>query len=162
MTAATPPQRSPLQFAAGALTVALAVFSRYHLVVPFLLAWAIWGGMQRSKRPERRWVAAAFAAPAASLVWLIAAALLELRALALGQIAILAGALLWLFLRPGKGPLWFQIGYHAVRIAVVAFALFQTPLTGMPVLRIDVADLYFHAATIVASVLALRRPLAPS
>ena len=68
MLTTSAPSRSPLQFAASAVTVAVAFYARLELVVPFLLAWTIWGLMQRSRVPERRWISAPFAASAAYLI----------------------------------------------------------------------------------------------
>jgi len=160
MTDATTPARSPLQFAASAVTVALAFYSRLDLIVPFLLGWAIWGLMQRSKRADRRWISAAFAAPAAFLIWkLVGALVFKLHSIGLPEIALLAVPLLWLFVRPGKPALVFQIAVQGVIIfPFCRFLATLPPLAwGNGGLAIVLADLYFSVATVVFSVMAFRR-----
>lgn len=155
-TPSTPP-RTPLQFAIGAVTVALAIYSKLDLVVPFLLTWAIWGLMQRSKRADRRWISMAFAIPAALLLWKIIGVLWKLQSLGLWEIALLGGPLLWLFLRPGKVPLMLQIALHAIFVCLFVAFLLKLPNWKYEGLPIRVADFYFFAGTIGASILALRR-----
>ncbi|HEV7505828.1 MAG TPA: hypothetical protein VGS07_13040 [Thermoanaerobaculia bacterium] len=152
------PARTPLQFAVGAITIVVAIYSRLDLIVPFLLAWVIWGLMQRSKRPDRRWISAAFAVPAAFLLWKIVGGLLwKLHSYGLPEIALLGGILLWLFLRPGKVPLVFQIALHAVVACLFLVFVAPHPNWGNEGLRGTVADLYFFVGTLGASILALRR-----
>jgi len=149
--------RTPLQFAVSAITVALAIYSKLELVAPFLLAWAIWGLMQRSKRPDRRWIAMAFAIPAALLLWKIIDVLWKLQSLGLPEIVLLGGTLLWLFLHPGKMPLVFQIALHTgivLMFLVWVAPHFRSDSEGLPG---RIADLYFFVGTIGASILALRR-----
>ncbi|HEV7783704.1 MAG TPA: hypothetical protein VGQ28_00120 [Thermoanaerobaculia bacterium] len=156
--AASTLSRTALQLAVGAVTVAVAIFSRIELVVPFLLAWAIWWLMQRSKRPDRRWISAAFAVPAAFLLWKIVGGLLwKLHSYGLPEIALLGGILLWLFLRPGKLPLVFQIALHAIVVCLFLVFVVQHPNWGNEGLRGFVADLYFFVGTLGASLLALLR-----
>lgn|GEM_PF-1857576 len=154
------PPRSPLQFAASAVTVGLAFYSGLDLIVPFLLGWVIWGLMQRSKRADRRWISAAFAAPAAFLIWkLMGALLFKVHSIGLPEIALLAVPLLWLLVRPGKPALVFQIAVQGVIIFLFGrFLATLPPLAwGNGGLGIVLADLYFSVATIVFSSLALRR-----
>jgi hypothetical protein len=151
------PSRTPLQFAVGAVTVALAIYSKLDLVAPFLLTWAIWGLMQRSKRPDRRWISMAFAVPAAFLLWKIIGVFWKLQSLGLPEIVLLSGILLWLFLRPGKVPLVFQIALHAAVVCLFVVYLFKLPNWRYEGLPNRVADFYFFAGTIGASILALRR-----
>jgi hypothetical protein len=153
--ASTP--RTPLQFAVSAITVALVIYSQLELVVPFLLAWAIWGLMQRSKRPDRRWIAWAFAIPAAFLLWKIVGLIWKLKSLGLPEIVLLGGLLLWLFLRPGKVPLLFQIALHATVVCLFLVRVLPYANLGLEGLPGKVADLYFFVGSIGASVLALRR-----
>jgi hypothetical protein len=157
MPTTSTPSRSPLQFAASAVTVAVAIYSRIHLVVPFLLACAIWGLMQRSKRPERRWISAAFAVPAGFVVGLLLVALLRLSSVALLELIVLSVMPAWLIIRSGRVPLMIQIALQSVLVCLFLASVFRHPSWGSEVLRIVVADLYFCVATIVASILALRR-----
>lgn len=158
MAAPPTPTRTPLQFAIGAVTVAVAVFSRTELVVPFLVAWAIWGLMQRSKRTDRRWISWAFAIPAGFVLWKVVGGFLwKLHSLGLPEIGLMAGVLLWLFLRPGKVPLMFQIALHAIVVCLFLVFIALHPNGGNEGLRGTVADLYFFAGTLGASILAFRR-----
>lgn len=149
--------RTPLQFAIGAVTVAVAIYSRLELVAPFLLAWAIWGLMQRSKRPERRWISMAFAIPAAFLLWKVIGILWKLQSMGLPEIVLMGGILLWLFLRPGKVPLTFQIALHTIVVCMFVAFVVRHPAWGGEGSRAFVANLYFFAGTLGASILALRR-----
>ncbi len=150
--------RTPLQFAVSVVTVVVALYSRLDLVAPFLMAWAIWGLMQRSKRPDRRWISAAFAVPAAFLLWkLVGGLIIRLHSVGLPEMVLLGGILLWLFLRPGKPPLVFQIALHAVVACIFVVAIIRNPAWGSEGFRAFVADLYFFIGTIGASILALRR-----
>jgi hypothetical protein len=149
--------RTSLQFAIGAITVALAIYSKLELVAPFLLTWAIWGLMQRSKRPDRRWISMAFAIPAAFLLWKIIDVFWKLQSLGLPEIVLLSGSLLWLFLRPGKVPLIFQIALHAGIVLMFLVVVAPHFSSGIERLPTRVADLYFFVGTIGASILAIRR-----
>ena len=151
------PSRTPLQFAGSAITVVVAIYSRLDLIVPFLMAWAIWGLMQRSKRPDRRWISWAFAIPAAFLLWKIVGVFWQLKSLGLPEIVLLGGILIWLLLRPGKVPLLFQIALHATVVCLFMVFVLRHAYWGNEGLRGTVADLYFFACTIGASILALRR-----
>jgi hypothetical protein len=157
MAAPSTPSRTPLQFAVSAITVVVAIYSKLDLVAPFLLAWAIWGLMQRSKRPDRRWISMAFAIPAAFLLWKIILVLWKLQSLGLAEIALVGGTLLWLFLHPGKVPLTFQTALHATFVCLWLFFVFRLPQGRYEGLSARVADLYFFAGTIGASILALRK-----
>jgi hypothetical protein len=160
MADTTTPPRSPLLFAASAVTVALAIYSGLELIVPFLLGWAIWGLMQRSKRADRRWISAAFAAPAAFLIWkLLDATVLQRHSFGLSETAMLGVPLLWLFFRPGKPALVFQVAVQAVIMVIFGrfLASFQPLAWGSAGFAMVLADLYFYVATIVFSSLALRR-----
>jgi hypothetical protein len=152
--------RSPLQFAAIAVTVAVAFFTRLELVVPFLLAWAIWGLMQRSSVPERRWISAPFAASAASLIWYCVGGLL-LMGLSVGvmEIFILGLPVVCLFFRPGKAPLVLEFAVQSFFGCWVIRSLIeviQQPGLQAPGLRGVIAGLYFCVVTIGTSILALR------
>lgn len=153
------PSRSPLQFAASAVTVAVAFYARLELVVPFLLAWAIWGLMQRSRVPERRWISAPFAASAAYLIWYCVGGLLELHSVGLLEIFILGLPLARLFVYPGKVSLLLELaiqsffGYLVIRYLI---EVFLQPGLQDPRLPGFVAALYFCVVTIGTSIFALR------
>jgi hypothetical protein len=157
MAGASTPSRTPLQFAVIAITVVVAIYSRLDLVAPYVLAWAIWGLMQRSKRPDRRWISWAFAIPAAFLLWKVVLVIWQLKSLGLPEIALMGGILAWLFFRPGKPPLVFQIALHAVVVCLFLVFVLRHADWGNEGLRGTVADVYFFIGTIGASILALRR-----
>jgi len=152
--------RSPLQFAATAVTVAVVFYARIELVVPFLLAWTIWGLMQRSRVPERRWISAPFAASAAYLIWYCVEGLLKLHSVGLMEIFILGLPLAWLFLQPGKASLLLEMAvqsFFGCLIIRYLVDVFLHPALQDPGLRGKVAALYFCVVTLGASIIALRR-----
>jgi hypothetical protein len=157
---ATPAPREPLKTAVNVITVVVAIYSKLHLVVPYLLAWAFWGLMQRSARADRRWVAWAFAIPAAHLVGMMLAFLFLWRDLGLPETLIVAAPLLWLYCRPSKAALWAQVALSSVLLILLASSLFEA-FSGTPgsdlVRRVLVAEAYFHVGALGAAGLALFR-----
>ena len=142
------------------MTVAVAFYARIELVVPFLLAWVIWGLMQRSGVPERRWISAPFAAPAAYLIWYCVGGFLNLHSVGLMEIFILGLPLVWLFFWPGKAPLFLELavqsffGCLVIRYLVEIYLHPEAQTAG---LRGVVVGLYFCVVTLGVSILALRR-----
>lgn len=160
MPTTSDPSRTHLQFAASVVTVAVAFYARIELVVPFLLAWAIWGLTQRSRVPERRWISVPFAASAAYLIWYSVGGLLKIHSVGLIELFILGLPLVWLFFRPGRASILFVLAVQSVfgclmiRYLVEVFLHPEAQAAG---LRGVVAALYFCVVTLGASILALRR-----
>lgn len=152
--------RTPLQTAVNVITVVVALYSRLHLVLPYLLAWVFWGLMQRSARADRRWVAWAFAIPAAHLVGMMLSFLFLWRTLGLPETLIVGAPILWLYLRPSKAALWAQVVLSSVLLILLVSSLveaFSGPSGSDLVRRVLVAEAYFHLGALGAAGLALFR-----
>ncbi len=131
-----PPPNGPkglAQLAMSAVGLLAGLYAGIHVLVPGAAIGAVWWLGSRWWQPAQPAYLHALATQAGHLVWMgLGMALTRNWDATLGDVVVLAVALGWLWLRPGRWPLGILVVYQVVSLAVNGFMLIEQPVGSMP------------------------------